>query len=263
MKLKHKKILLTLSVLAGLYFFLFLLSLFIIPKGGPYSYALYDKNKTLLAAQVAGDEQWRFEKSKVPKKFEKCIIQFEDKRFYSHLGIDLISIGRAIKQNIAQNRIVSGGSTITMQTIRLLSGNPKRTYRQKIKEALLSVIFEIRFSKKKILELYCAYAPFGGNVVGLEAASWRYFNRPPQELSWAEAASLAVLPNQPALVYPGANSKILLEKRDKLLQKLYEKSVIDKTTFELSLQEKLPEKPYPLPGLASHYLEHLKQNNNK
>ena len=241
----------------------FLLPSLLLKKSRDYSYAIYDKDGILLGAQVASDEQWRFEPGEVPQKFKDCIILYEDKRFRYHFGIDLISIGRAVKQNIQQNRIVSGGSTITMQTIRLLSGNPKRTYTQKIKEAFLSVIFEMRFSKKKILELYCAYAPFGGNVVGLEAASWRYFNRPPQELSWAESATLAVLPNQPALVYPGANSIILLEKRDSLLYKLYEKKIIDKTTFELSLQEKLPEKPYLLPGMASHYLEFLKRKNNK
>ena len=263
MKLKHKKILLTLSVLAGLYFFLFLLSLFIIPKGGPYSYALYDKNKTLLAAQVAGDEQWRFEKSKVPKKFEKCIIQFEDKRFYSHLGIDLISISRAAVYNFKSKRIVSGGSTLTMQTIRLLEKNPKRTYLQKIKEAFLSVLLEIRYSKKTILELYSANAPFGGNVVGLEAASWRYFYRPSESLTWAESATLAVLPNQPSLVYPGVNSAILLEKRNDLLYKLFQKKIIDLETYELSRQEVLPSKPYDLPQFSYHYLEYLKSKHKK
>ena len=131
-----------------------------------------------------------------------------------------------------------------MQTIRLLENHPKRTYTQKIKEAFISVLFEIRYTKKHILQLYCANAPFGGNVVGLEAASWRYFNRPPSELTWAETATLAVLPNQPSLVYPGANSEILLEKRNFLLQKLYQKKYFDEKTYELSLAESLPSKPF-------------------
>lgn len=237
---------------------------YLLKKSHSYSYALYDKNGILLGARVASDEQWRFEPSTVPPKFKEAIINYEDKRFYYHLGVDLFSIARAIKQNVQSNRIVSGGSTITMQTIRLLLGNPKRTYPQKMKEAFIAFIFELRFSKKKILELYCAHAPFGGNVVGLEAASWRYFNRPPSEITWAEAATLAVLPNQPALVYPGANSQILLEKRNTLLQNLYNKKIIDKNSIEMALEEKLPSKPYPLPDVAYHYLdEQIKNSNGK
>jgi len=255
------------GVISGFLLF-FLLITFIFParllkKTSDYSYALYDKNGVLLGAQVAKDQQWRFEPGKVPENFEKCIILYEDKRFYFHCGIDLLSIFRAIKQNIKEDRIVSGGSTITMQTMRILLGNQKRSYFQKLKEAIAALIFEARFSKKKLLELYCANAPFGGNVVGLEAASWRYFNRPPEALSWAEAATLAVLPNQPALVYPGANSSILLDKRNKLLKKLYEKEIIDSDTYELSLQEALPSKPYPIPFQAYHYLEYLKKLNGK
>ncbi|MBO4532463.1 MAG: penicillin-binding protein 1C [Treponema sp.] len=246
---------------------LLVLTVFIYPasllkKSQNYSYALYDKNGILLGAQVAKDEQWRFEPSKVPEKFRRCIILYEDKRYYFHCGVDLISIARALQQNIKQDRIVSGGSTITMQTMRILMGNQKRTYAQKCREALAAIIFEIRFSKKKLLELYCANAPFGGNVIGLEAASWRYFNRPPAELTWAEAATLAVLPNQPALVYPGANSSILLEKRNALLQKLLDKKIIDQNTYELSLVESLPSKPYALPTDAYHYLEYSKKKSS-
>ena len=254
--------------LAVLLFLLFAGLVFIIParlvgKSQNYSYALYDKNGLLLGGQVASDEQWRFAPEEVPDKFKKAIIAYEDKRFYFHSGIDFLSIARAVKQNLTQKRIVSGGSTLTMQTIRLLENHPKRTYSQKIKEAFLSVLFEIRYTKKRILQLYCANAPFGGNVVGLEAASWRYFNRPPSELTWAETATLAVLPNQPSLVYPGANSEILLQKRNSLLEKLYQKKYFDKKTYELSLAESLPSKPFALPTNEPHYLELMKVSHNK
>ena len=100
--------------------------------------------------------------------------------------------------------------------------------------------------------------------MGLEAASWRYFNRPPSELTWAEAATLAVLPNQPALVYPGANSAILLEKRNALLKKLNDKKIISDNTLKMALDEELPSRPYPLPNAAYHYLEDLiKQSKGK
>ncbi len=226
----------------------------------PCSFALYDRDGILIGASVAEDGQWRFEGGKVPYKFEKAIISFEDKRFYFHKGIDFISVFRACVSNIKQKRIVSGGSTITMQTVRILEGNPPRTYMQKIHEAWISVLLELRCSKKQILNLYAANAPFGGNVVGLEAASWRYFHRPPENLTWAESATLAVLPNQPSLVFPGSNREILLKKRDRLLLKLYEEKTISRETLELSLEEALPPKPYPLPSTAPHFLEFQKRN---
>lgn len=223
----------------------------------PLSYAVYDNDGRLLGAKVAADEQWRFESSTVPEKFESAIIAFEDKRFRYHFGIDPLSLARAVTMNLKQSRVVSGGSTITMQTVRLLENHPKRTFFQKAKEAVLAVSLEMRFSKKKILELYVANAPFGGNVVGLEAASWRYFNRSPDHLTWAESATLAVLPNQPSLVYPGANKEILLAKRNALLRKLHERGFFDGRVLQLSLEEELPEKPYALPSSAPHYLEFL------
>lgn len=231
----------------------------IISCSSPCSYALYASDGTLLGAQTASDGQWRFEAAEVPQKFADAIVTFEDKRFYWHPGVDILSIIRAFRENSASGSIVSGGSTITMQTVRLLEHYPPRTYRQKFHEALAAVFFELRYSKKHILELYAANAPFGGNVVGLEAASWRYFARPPASLSWAEAATLAVLPNQPSLVYPGANSEILLSKRNFLLARLFERGKISADEYERSLLEKLPQKPFPLPSISRHYLEYLKK----
>lgn len=232
----------------------------IVPDTIPYAYALYDKNGVLLGASVASDGQWRFSPEKaVPDKFAAALIAFEDKRFYYHLGIDPIAVVRALLSNIRAGHIVSGASTLTMQTMRILAGNKKRTLSQKLIESLHAILAEIRLGKAHILSLYAAQAPFGGNVVGLEAASWRYFNRSPASLSWAEAATLAVLPNQPALVYPGARRAILLEKRNALLHTLYQNKAFDAQTLELSLAEPLPRKPYPLPALAPHYLAFLKK----
>ena len=247
------------TALVLVYTALFWLPVNIVPADMPYSYALYDKTGVLLGASVASDGQWRFSPGTVPDKFAKAIITFEDKRFYYHAGIDPIAVIRALGLNIRAGRIVSGASTITMQTMRILAGNRPRTFLQKLKEASLAVIAEIRFGKAYILSLYAAHAPFGGNVVGIEAASWRYFNRSPASLTWAEAAVLAVLPNQPSLVYPGRNRHILLEKRNKLLYSLYKKQYLDARTLELSLTEPLPEKPFPLPTGAPHYLAFLKK----
>ena len=227
----------------------------------PLSYALYDRSGILLGASVASDGQWRFEEKPVNERFQKAIIEYEDRRFFYHPGIDPMAIARAIVQNLGSRRIVSGGSTLTMQVVRILDGSKKRTLIQKIKEAFIAGAFELRFSKKRILEIYAANAPFGSNVVGLEAAGWRYFNRAPEELTWAEAATLAVLPNQPSLVYPGSNREMLLKKRNRLLNILYERKYFDKEVLELSLMEELPEKPFPLPQNAYHYLEYLKKKN--
>ncbi len=224
----------------------------------PYSFVLYDKQGILLGATVSDDGQWRFPPDDVTNQFEKAIITFEDKRFYSHFGVDPLAVVRAFFSNIKEGRIVSGASTLTMQTVRLLQNNPPRTVKQKIKEAFLAFLFEIRYSKKQILSLYAANAPFGGNVVGLEAASWRYFNRPPSNLSWAESAMLAVLPNRPSAVHPGSNRDELLEKRDELLRSMKEEGIISEETLSLSLLETIPPEPFALPQLAPHYLQRMR-----
>ena len=222
----------------------------------PTSMVLEDVEGNLLGARIASDGQWRFPQTdSVPEKFEKAIIEFEDRRFYSHPGVDPIGIARAFSQNIKAGKIVSGGSTLSMQVIRISRKGKSRSIFQKMIEIIQATRLEIKFSKENILSLYASHAPFGGNVVGIDAASWRYFGKKPQLLSWAEAATLAVLPNSPALIHPGRNRQALLEKRNRLLDRLLEKGDINKLTCELAKEESLPEKPLPLPQLAPHLLE--------
>ncbi len=226
----------------------------------PLSFAIYDREGKLLGASVASDEQWRLAPGKVSERLKASILAFEDRRFFLHPGIDPLSLLRAVYQNAVSGKIVSGSSTITMQTVRLSRKNPPRTLMQKGQEALLALILELRYSKNDILSLYAANAPFGGNVVGVEAASWRYFSRSPDNLTWAEAATLAVLPNQPSLVHPGADRESLREKRDRVLHALNKSGYINDAALALSLEERIPDKPYPLPRAASHYLERLKSS---
>lgn len=136
-----------------------------------------------------------------------------------------------------------GGSTITQQVIRLAREGKKRSYAEKFIELIWATRLELRSSKEEILKMYASNAPYGGNVVGLEVASWRYFGLKSHQLSWAETATLAVLPNAPSLIYPGKNQQRLLKKRNRLLKKLLEEGIIDKTTYSLSLLEELPQKP--------------------
>ena len=242
---------------------LFLIYWFSLPNPlfrSPTSTVINDAKGNLLGALIADDGQWRFPYDEnVPDKFRQSIIQFEDRAFTYHMGVNLFSIGRALIQNIKSGRKVSGGSTLTMQVIRLSRQGKSRTVLEKIIEIILATRLELTYSKKEIMALYASNAPFGGNVVGLEAASWRYFGRKTSELSWAESAMLAVLPNAPSLIYPGKNHELLFQKRNRLLERLQEVNIIDKQTCELAKQEPLPKKPFPLPKTAPHLLARVSQ----
>ena len=221
----------------------------------PYSTVLEDRSGELLAATIASDGQWRFpESTKVPAKYERALILYEDKNFRSHLGVDLRSLARAMWQNLRSGKVISGGSTIPMQVIRLSHRTRSRTIFQKAIEIVMATRLELRYSKDEILAIYASHAPFGGNVVGLEAACWRYFGRDASELSWADASFLAVLPNAPSLIHPGKNRDRLKRKRDNLLDKLYRQGYIDAVTCALSKEEPIPEEPQKLPRYATHLL---------
>ncbi|MCH2024028.1 MAG: penicillin-binding protein 1C [Saprospiraceae bacterium] len=224
----------------------------------PVSTVLFDKNGALLGAKIAKDGQWRFpHNDSVPHKFKTAIIAFEDKRYASHWGVDILAILRAIKLNTQKGRRVSGGSTITMQTIRMSRKNPKRTIFEKIKEVILATRLEWSYSKSEILAMYASNAPFGGNVVGLDAAAWKYFGRSAQQLSWAESCMLAVLPNSPSLIHLSRNRSKLKKKRDRLLDRLCSIGAMDTITCKLAKLEMLPEKPQPLPRICPHLLERV------
>jgi len=227
----------------------------------PYSAVLLSRENYLLGAIIASDQQWRFPQSeKLPDKYKEAVIQFEDRRFYYHIGVDPIAIGRAIISNIKSGKKVSGASTLSMQVMRLSRKNRRRTYFEKLKEIILAIRLELKYSKNEILSFYAAHAPFGSNIVGLDAASWFYFNRNPKELSWAESAMLAVLPNSPALMHPGKNRNKLILKRNNLLRKLNDKKIITDLQLNLALSEPLPKKMKTLPRLAPHLLDSLMKN---
>ena len=224
-------------------------------KGVSYSTVVESAEGELLGARIADDGQWRFPPcDTVPERFAAAIIQFEDRHFRWHPGVDPVALVRAAVDNARSGHVVSGGSTLTMQVIRL-SRQKERNLWQKIIEAVQATRLELRYSKKHILSLYASHAPFGGNVVGLEAAAWRYFGRPAAELSWAEAATLAVLPNAPSSIHPGKNREELLQKRNRLLRRLLEHGDMTTDDYEAALEEPLPGAPLPLPAWASHYVE--------
>ncbi len=224
----------------------------------PCSTVLLDHKDELLGATVASDGQWRFPPGQsIPERFATCIIQFEDRRFMAHSGISPRALLRAWLQNHRAGRVVSGGSTLTMQVARLARGNQTRSYREKLTEALLALRMEQHMSKADILARYAAHAPFGGNVVGLDAAAWRYYGRPAERLSWSECATLAVLPNSPSAIYPGKGHVALRNKRNRLLDRLLYIHAIDSTEWSLAKEEPLPGRAMDLPQRAPHLLSTL------
>ena len=228
----------------------------------PYSTVVTDRNEELLGARIASDGQWRFPpRNTTPEKIKECLITFEDKHFYHHWGVNPFAIGRAFYQNVKNKRIVSGGSTLTMQTIRL-ARNESRTFREKLIEMIWATRLEFRASKEEILSMYISHAPFGGNVVGLDAAAWRYFGHSADDLSWAESAMLAVLPNAPAMIHLSKGRKTLLDKRNRLLKQLLEKRTIDSSTYELAISEPLPDEPHALPQIAPYLVSRFYQERN-
>lgn len=228
----------------------------------PYSTVVADRNNELLGARIAPDGQWRFPpRTTTPAKIQACFVEFEDNHFFHHWGVNPVSIGRAAYQNLKARRVISGGSTITMQTIRLARNNP-RTFSEKFIEMIWATRLEFRYSKEKILSLYVSHAPFGGNVVGLDAAAWRYFGHSADDLSWAEAAMLAVLPNSPAMIHLSKSRQALLDKRNRLLTRLHKKGVLDDSSYELALSEPLPQEPKPLPQIAPHLTDYFYQTRN-
>ena len=228
----------------------------------PYSTVVTDRNEELLGARIASDGQWRFPpRNTTPEKIKECLITFEDKHFYHHWGVNPFAIGRVFYQNVKNKRIVSGGSTLTMQTIRL-ARNESRTFREKLIEMIWATRLEFRASKEEILSMYISHAPFGGNVVGLDAAAWRYFGHSADDLSWAESAMLAVLPNAPAMIHLSKGRKTLLDKRNRLLKQLLEKKTIDSSTYELAISEPLPDEPHALPQIAPYLVSRFYQERN-
>lgn len=246
---------------------LFFVWLFCLPDklfNDPTSTVVFDKNGNLIGASIADDGQWRFPPSdSLPYRYKIALIQFEDRSFESHWGVSIRGLSRAFVQNIKGGKKVSGGSTVTMQLMRLARKKKSRSIWQKVVEIFWATRAEFSYSKEEILIMYASNAPMGGNVVGIDAASWRYFGRSSFDLTWAECATLAVLPNAPSLMHPGKNRDELLAKRNRLLDRLFEVGEIDSETLELSKLEPLPDEPHPMPMIAPQLMNRIIKDGKK
>lgn len=224
-----------------------------------YSTVILDEDGRILKVYLNSDEQWCLPPDKdqvIPDKLKKAVLIYEDRHFYRHPGINPVSLVRAFYRNITSGKIISGASTITMQVARIRK--PKnRNYLNKLREIFLAFKIETHFSKENILRMYLDHAPYGGNIVGYQAAVHRFFGKVPDQLTWSEAAMLAVLPNAPGLITPTANREKLIEKRNNLLRKLRKFEIIDEESFSLSLLEEVPDVIVPFNDCAPHLARRL------
>ena len=225
-----------------------------------YSTVVLDEEGGVLRAFLNGNEQWCFPPRQdldIPQKLKTAVLLFEDRSFYSHPGVRPLSLLRALYQNASKGQVVSGASTITMQVSRLM--RPKaRTYLNKALEILQALKIELHYTKEETLGAYLDHAPYGGNIVGYQAASLRYFCKAPGQLTWGEAATLAVLPNAPGLVSPVADPDRLRARRNRLLARLRDEGEIDAETHRLARQEEVPRGARPFRMVAPHLARRLK-----
>jgi penicillin-binding protein 1C len=211
------------------------------------SVTVLDRNDRLLKAFTARDGRWRLPVTvkDVDPRYLAMLLAFEDKRFRQHPGVDVWALMRAGWQLIRHQRIVSGGSTITMQVVRLLTGTHERTLWGKIRQALLALALERRHSKDEILTLYLTLAPFGGNLEGVRAASLAYFGKEPRRLSPAEAALLVAIPQSPEARRPDRAPDATKRARNRVLIRLVATGAVSADDAPRALAE-----PMPPPALA-------------
>lgn len=222
-------------------------------RGETVSILVSDRNGKPLRAIPTPDNYWRFKANldEIDPVFVEALLEVEDQRFWGHGGVDWTGMVRAVWSSAKAGRIVSGGSTITMQTARLLEPRP-RTIPSKLIEMFRAHQIEARLSKREILELYLTLAPYGGNLEGIRAASWRYFGREPNRLSDDQIALLIALPQSPEVRRPDLRPKGADAGRKAIVAKLERLGYLDSTRAEEARTSNMPTGDYAFPARAWH-----------
>lgn len=225
----------------------------------PSSTLVFDRNGRLMQAFISSDDMWRIKTplNQISPYLQQSLLGIEDRSFYWHPGVNPLALVRAIRQNIAAGRIVSGGSTLTMQIARLMEPK-RRTLGAKVWEVLRAFQLELRYSKRRLLEIYYNIAPYGGNIEGAAAAAWLYFGKEPSQLSLGEAALLTALPNSPTSCRPDANPGKARAARNNVLGRLRQDGVITKNAYNEALREEIPGRRRSFPRIAPHFCRDLK-----
>lgn len=240
-------------------FIVLLVLLIPIPSYSPsYSKTLVDKNNELISAVVSNEGQWHLPlDQEVPELLQKAIMLYEDEYFYFHPGINPVSVIKSIYANIRSGKIKRGASTITMQVMRIRNKSSSRSILMKCYESMAALKYSLFNRKSRVLREWCEIAPFGGNTIGARTAAFRYFKRSLHQLSIAEMALLAVMPNTPTTINLSVNRDLLFKRRNRLLAKMARNKVITQDDYELGKEEELPEYPYQVPAEAPHLLASL------
>ena len=226
-----------------------------------YSQMVLDEKDKILGVYLNKDEQWHLQsEEKIPEKLKEAVLNFEDRKFYSHNGIDFKAILRAVRDNIF-SRQRTGASTIDMQVVKILQPK-KRSYFNKYIEIVQALKLDRYFDKDEILRTYLNNAPYGGNIVGYKTASLLYFQKEPDELTWGEATLLAVLPNSPGLIHVEKNRDRLVKKRNLLLKKLKDRKIISELQYNLSIKEPIPKQRYFFKSVAPHFTRRVINENS-
>jgi penicillin-binding protein 1C len=219
-----------------------------------YSVEVLDRNGEPLRIFTNSEGRWRLpaKLDEVDPKFIKMLIAYEDKRFYDHHGVDPLAMMRAAWQFASSGRIISGGSTITMQLARLLEPRAQRSIPAKLRQIARAFQIEQRLTKEEILERYLTLAPYGGNIEGIRAASLSWFDREPETLAMREAALLVALPQSPERRRPDRFPVEAKDARDRVLQRLTEAGIVPEGEVERVARLAAPAGRHPMPMLAPH-----------
>jgi penicillin-binding protein 1C len=223
------------------------------------STTIVDRNGKLLRAFAMEDGRWRLpvKASEVDPTYLNVLFAFEDKRFREHFGVDPLALARAAWQLASNRRIVSGGSTITMQVARLIEPRRDRSIPAKLRQMVRAIQLERMLSKDEILDLYLTLAPFGGNLEGVRAASIAYFGKEPRRLSLSEAALLAALPQSPERRRLDRHPEAAQEARDRVLERMVEVGRVSAEDAAHAKAEAVPRQRKPMPILAPHSTDHV------
>lgn len=216
---------------------------------------------------LSDDEKWRIhaDVTQIDPDYVRALLEYEDRRFNFHPGIDPLAIIRALFQNMAHRQVVSGASTLTMQLVRVLEPRP-RSLGSKIVEAFRALQIELRFSKQEILAAYMTFISFGKNIEGVETAAWAYFGHGANNLTPSEIAVLLAVPQLPSRRFPSLKNGVrLMQARDKILKNLFASKVFYKTseTLGAALQAKVPVDLKPFPRNAAHLAFWMNKNQEK
>jgi len=215
------------------------------------------RDGSLLRAFQVSDGRWRLAPGPVDERFIVMLLAFEDHRFYDHSGVDTQAMARAVVQAVLNGRIISGGSTLTMQVARLLEDGPTGTFSGKLRQIRVALALEQRLNKVEILDLYLRLAPYGGNLEGVRAASLAWFGKEPRRLTPGEAALLVALPQSPEMRRPDRAPEAAHAARDRVLARLAAEGVLPADEAAAATREPVPTTRRAFPALAPHLSERL------